>query len=213
MNARRLTPSLYRRVKFLKRHSWTEREPAFCTVVVKERPICCRPAEMFGGLGAVLLSGARASRLQGVCLWAVRGRKAHAYLHTKIVKELAVQAGQTLLVDGANEAFVRRPSGHASSLWNYERPTTLGHIPNADRGIVMEKRVTSLEAANLKPAGSLASLIQNCKRSRARAVTPSLCWLGCKAATDSKFHKAQSSALLQMITNNLLSKQYAWRDD
>jgi hypothetical protein len=38
-------------------------------------------------------------------------------------------------------------------------------------------------------------------------VRPPLCWLGCKAATDSKFLKPQSPALLQIITNSLLSKQ------
>ncbi|KAH8784113.1 hypothetical protein F5882DRAFT_378923 [Hyaloscypha sp. PMI_1271] len=107
----------------------------------------CRNVWGFGGRFVV-----RGSRFTtaGVCLWAVRGRNARTYLYTKIVKELAVQAGQTLLVDGANEAFVRRPSGHTSSLWNYERPTTLGHIPNADRGIVMEKRVTSLEVGKFE---------------------------------------------------------------
>ena len=86
-----------------------------------------------------------------VCVSVGRARKECTYISLhQIVKELAVQAGQTLLVDGANEAFVRRPSGHASSLWNYERPTTLGHIPNADRGIVMEKRVTSLEVGKFE---------------------------------------------------------------
>jgi hypothetical protein len=71
----------------------------------------------------------------------------------------------------------------------------------------MEKRVTSLEVGKFETCRLLGISDQNCKRSRARAVTPSLCWLGCKAATNSKFLKAQSSALLQMITNNLLSKQ------
>jgi hypothetical protein len=136
-------------MKFLKRHRWTEREPAFCTVVVKERPICCRPAEMFGGLGAVLLSGARASRLQvRVCGPCAEGR--HTHIFTPNREGIRRTSGTTLLVDGANEAFVRRPSGHASSLWNSERPTTLGHIPNADRGIVMEKRVTSLEVGKFE---------------------------------------------------------------
>jgi len=137
--------------------------------------------------GPLLLRG---SLLQG-CMQcgcaAARGARGTGWLALRASTRR--KSGRSQPVDGANKAFATSPLRVCFSCNQiFKQPTVFGHIPDADRSIVMKKQVTSLRSC-LETLRQLCSLDSDCTSSSVRPANPSLCWLGCKAVTDSKWEE------------------------